>query len=47
MHSILEKQRINTKRLSQHRDKLKYFCGQLNLERIPENVTQNSPRDQA
>lgn len=35
------------KRLSLNRDKLKQYCGQLDLERIPEDGNQNqSPRDQ-
>lgn len=44
MHSMLERQRITNRRLSSNREKLKIYCGQLNLELIPE---QPSPRDQA
>ncbi len=47
MHTMLERQRLTRKRLSNNRDKLKEYCGQLNLERIPENPTPPSPRDQA
>lgn len=50
---MLEKQRMTVKRLSLNREKLKEYCGQLALERIPENVSpvnngygQQSPRDQ-
>lgn len=48
---MLERQRIMNKRLSMNREQLKAYCGQLNLERIPENTgggnNGNSPRDQA
>jgi hypothetical protein len=45
MYSMLEKQRVNNKRLSLQREKLKQYCGQLNLERIPEHVGGSSLQD--
>lgn len=44
---MLERQRLTRKRLSSNREKLKQYCGQLNLERIPEHPDPPSPRDQA
>jgi hypothetical protein len=44
---MLERQRLTRKRLSSNREKLKQYCGQLNLERIPEHPSPPSPRDQA
>ena len=43
---MLEKQRMTHKRLSLNREKLKQYCGQLELERIPEDNVNQSPRDQ-
>ena len=34
---MLERQRMTQKRLSLNREKLKQYCGQLELERIPED----------
>ena len=34
---MLERQRMTHKRLSLNREKLKQYCGQLELERIPED----------